>query len=547
LTAGSSGIPYDLSTVLSYDKLSSTHKHFSLAVSAHVEPKFFHQAVKDPLWRDAMQAEISALEQNNTWVLTDLPSDKHTIGCKWVFKIKHRADGSIERYKARLVAKGYTQSEGVDYYETFSPVAKLTTVRCLLAIAAVKGWHLHQLDVNNAFLHGDLDEEVYMSLPPGYSSKGGSQVCLLKKSLYGLKQASRQWFSKFSTALLSHGFIQSRSDYSLFTRSVGSSYIALLVYVDDIVLASNDSSAISNITNLLNAQFKLKDLGILKFFLGLEIARTSLGISVCQRKYALEILEDSGLLASKPVKFPMDPNAKFSRLDGPLLSDPTTYRRLVGRLLYLTITRPDLSYCVQTLSQFMSAPCQSHMNAAYRVLRYLKSNPSQGLFFPSTSDLRLKSFCDSDWAACPDTRRSVTGFCIFLGDSLISWKSKKQHTVSRSSAEAEYRSMASTCCELMWLTSLLQDFQVPHSQAALLFCDSQAALHIAANPVYHERTKHIELDCHLVREQIQKGLVHTLHVSSRNQLADIFTKALCLSSFSALLSKMNLLNIYASS
>jgi transposase InsO family protein len=539
MTVGStSGIPFGLSSFLSYDKLSTNQKSFSLSVSSHFEPRFYHQAVKIPHWCDAMKAEIDALETNHTWQLTSLPPNKKAIGCKWVYKVKLKADGSLERYKARLVAKGYTQSEGLDYYETFSPVAKLTTVRCLLAVAAAKNWHLHQLDVNNAFLHGELDEEVYMELPLGFGTKGGSQVCRLTKSLYGLKQASRQWFSKFSSTLLQLGFIQSKSDYSLFTRLKGSVFIALLVYVDDIVLAGNDSEALSSFTHLLNQKFKLKDLGDLKFFLGLEIARNSSGISLCQRKYALDILEDSGLLACKPSKLPMDPNLRLSQHDGLLLDDPTVYRRLVGRLLYLSLTRPDLVYSIQVLSQFMSQPRQPHLDAAHKVLHYIKSAPS---------DFKLKAFCDADWAACPDTRKSVTGFCLFLGDSLISWKSKKQQTISRSSAEAEYRAMAVACCELMWITSLLSDFQVCLSHSALLFCDSKAALHIAANPVFHERTKHIEIDCHLVRDQVQKGAVRTLHVTSENQLADIFTKPLALTPFNAITSKMNLLNIYEAS
>jgi hypothetical protein len=386
-----------------------------------------------------------------------------------------------------------------------------------------------------------------MKLPPGFISKEKGQVCKLNKSLYGLKQASRQWFSKFSNTLLLHGFVQSKSDYSLFTKSNGSSFIALLVYVDDIVLASNDKQAIDDLIVFLNNQFKLKDLGPLKFFLGLEIARTSKGISLCQRKFALEVLNDAGQLAARPTKFPMEPNAKFSSTDGTLLEDPTSYRRLIGRLLYLTITRPDLTYSVHTLSQFMQAPRQPHLDAAHRILRYIKSAPGQGLFFPASSKCHLKAFCDSDWAGCPDTRRSVTGYCVFLGDSLISWKSKKQHTVSRSSAEAEYRSMAAACCEITWLLGLLRDFHVIHPSAALLFCDSKAALHIAANPVYHERTKHIEIDCHIVREKIQLGLVRTLHVSSVNQLADLFTKALGSVPFHLLLSKMNILNIHCSS
>jgi hypothetical protein len=494
-----------------------------------------------------MQKEISALEENHTWVVTDLPPHKHPIGCKWVYKIKYKADGTIERYKARLVAKGYTQCEGLDYHETFSPVAKMTTVRCLLVIVAAKNWVLHQLDVNNAFLHGDLEEEVYMAMPPGFGTKGESKVCRLTKSLYGLKQASRQWFSKFSMHLISLGFIQSKSDYSLFTRLQGSSYIALLVYVDDVAIASNDPAAVKSFISLLNDKFRLKDLGPLKYFLGLEIARSTKGLSVCQRKYALEVLQDCGLLASKPVPFPMEQNLKLSRDVGELIPDPTVYRRLIGRLLYLTITRPDLSYSVQTLSQFMDKPRQPHLDAVYRVLKYVKSSPGQGLLFPASSNFQLKAFSDSDWAGCPDTRKSITGFCVFLGDSLISWKSKKQQTVSRSSAEVEYRSMAATCCELIWLFSLLTDLHVLHPQAALLFSDGQAALHIAANPVFHERTKHIEIDCHFIREKIQLGLIKTLHVPSQHQLADTFTKPLGNALFHHLLSKMFVLNIHSSS
>jgi hypothetical protein len=246
---------YPLSYFLSYDNLSPSHKHFCLSLSSFVEPKFYHQVVKDVYWREAMQAKISALKANKTWVVTDLPTNKKAIGCKWVYKVKQKSNGSIERYKVRLVAKGYTQCEGLDYHETFSPVAKMTIVRYFLALAAANIWFLHQLDVNNAFLHGELDEKVYMTMPLGFGTKGEKKACRLTKSLYGLKHASRQWFSKFSATLVELGFIQSKDDYSLFTRLKGSSYMALLVYVDDVAIASNDSKAIYDFMVLLNDKF----------------------------------------------------------------------------------------------------------------------------------------------------------------------------------------------------------------------------------------------------------------------------------------------------
>lgn len=256
-----SGTPHSLDNVISYHRLSPSHRVFIANLSIHKEPVSFSQAVRIPEWQAAMRAEVAALQSNGTWSLVPLPPHKRPIGCKWVYKVKLKPDGSVERYKARLVAKGYSQIEGVDYRETFAPVAKLTTVRVLLSLASIQGWHLHQLDVNNAFLHGDLHEEVYMKLPPGFGGKGETRVCKLHKSLYGLKQASRQWFIKLSMALKAAGFHQSWSDYSLFVRAHGSKFTALLVYVDDVILAGNSLDDITATKTFLSNRFKLKDLG----------------------------------------------------------------------------------------------------------------------------------------------------------------------------------------------------------------------------------------------------------------------------------------------
>ncbi|CAL0299700.1 unnamed protein product [Lupinus luteus] len=381
-----------------------------------------------------------------------------------------------------------------------------------------------------------------MHIPPGVTGFKTNHVCHLHKSIYGLKQAGRQWYTKLSSTLLSLGYKQSQHDHSLFTKMHNSTLTVLLIYVDDLILAGTNYAEIQSVKGHLHDLFKIKDLGPLKYFLGLEIARSQQGIFLSQRKYTLDILSDTGFLASKPCVTPMIRTSRLHQADGEPYSDPKLYRRLVGRLLYLTNTRPDISFAVQQLSQFMASPTNTHFKAMTRVLRYLKLSPGQGLFYPSSSSLQFKAFSDSDWGACQDTRKSITGYCVFLGDSLISWRAKKQQTVARSSSEAEYRALAATSCELQWLTYLITSF-LPHITPSLLFCDNASACHIANNNVFHERTKHIEIDCHIVREKLQQKLFHLLPISSKEQYADILTKPLDPQPFHYLLSKLGTLPI----
>jgi hypothetical protein len=536
--------PYPISNYLSHANLSNSHSHFVMSLHSHTEPKTYAEASKHECWNKAMQVELSALEQTGTWQIVDLPDHIKPIGCRWIYKIKYHADGSVERYKARLVAKGYTQIEGLDYFDTYSPVAKMTTIRLVIALASIHNWHLHQLDVNNAFLHGELQEDVYMMLPPGVTSSKPNQVCKLLKSLYGLKQASRKWYEKLTSILLQQNYTQASADHSLFIKKTDSSFTVLLVYVDDIILAGNSLVEFQHIKSILHSTFKIKDLGQLKYFLGLEVAHSKQGISLCQRKYCLDLLSDSNTISSKPVSTPSDASLKLHNDSSPPYEDIPSYRRLVGRLLYLNSTRPDITFITQQLSQFLSKPTQSHHHAALRVLKYLKGCPGKGLFFPRNSSLHLQGFSDADWAGCVDSRCSISGQCFFIGSSLISWRTKKQTTVSRSSSEAEYRALASATCELQWLLYLLKDLHIQCSKLPVLFCDNQSALHIAANPVFHERTKHLEIDCHLVREKLQSGIMKLLPVSSQNQLADFFTKSLLPQPFTLLLSKLGLLDLY---
>ncbi|KAL0283795.1 UNVERIFIED_CONTAM: Retrovirus-related Pol polyprotein from transposon RE1 [Sesamum angustifolium] len=313
-----------------HSTFSTAHLHFVPQLSVLQEPRSYSQAKGRAEWEVAMKEEIQALEKSNTWSLTSLPDGKRAIGSRWVYKLKLNPDGSVSRYKARLVAKGYTQIEGVDYTESFSPVAKNVTVRLFLSIAAAYSWPVHQLDINNAFLHGHLDEEVYMTPPEGYLVQPG-MVCRLHKSLYGLKQASRQWNHEFTQTLGDFGFRQSAHDHCPFIKSTSTGFLGLLVYVDDILIMGPAEALIIEVKNYLNALFTIKDLGYAKYFLGLEIARSSDGMSVTQRKYINDIIIDTGMTDAHSVLTPLPHGVKFSSELGAPLSDPEKYRRLIGR------------------------------------------------------------------------------------------------------------------------------------------------------------------------------------------------------------------------
>ncbi|XP_021802647.1 uncharacterized protein LOC110746719 [Prunus avium] len=399
-----------------------------------------------------MQEEFNALQATGTWSLVPSSPSHNLVGCKWVFRIKKKSDGSIDRYKARLVAKGYHQQAGLDYSETFSPVAKPVTIRILLTLAASHNWFLNQLDVSNAFLHGFLTEDVFMEQPPGFvAPDNSSYVCKLHKSLYGLKQAPRAWYDQLYTSLLSLGFQASQSDTSLFILKVPH-LVLILVYVDDIIITGPSSAACQTIISKLGTQFPIKDLGPLHYFLGLEVHQTDHGIFLSQQKYALELLSRAKMEGAKPCVTPVG-SLKLDHT-GPLLQNPVEYRSLAGALQYLTWTRPDISFAVNQVCQFMHTPRESHMQAVKRILRYLKGTITDGMWFKK-GHLDLVSYSDADWAGCHFDRRSTSGYCVFFGPNLISWSAKKQPTVARSSTEAEYRSLAITAAELTWICKVL--------------------------------------------------------------------------------------------
>lgn len=515
---------------------SSTHPMTTRAQTGNLKPKIlaatlkpepdprtYKQALKHKHWQDAMTVEYNALVKNGTWSLVPCPTNVNVMGCKWIYRTKRKSDGSIERHKARLVAQGFSQQEGKDFFETFSPVVKPTTIRLVLSIALSNQWCLRQLDINNAFLNCELSEVVYMRQPKGFEdSHHPNHVCQLRKALYGLKQAPRAWFTKLKHYLITQGFRTCQSDTSLFVHHSVAATIYILVYVDDLIITGTDSGLINNFIINLNKVFALKDQGELHYFLGLQITRTSSGVQLTQEGYVRDIMESTNMFAAAPITTPADPQHRLVKAGEPF-DDPALYRRTVGSLQYATITRPDITYAVK------------------RILRYLAGTLSHSLHFSPTQATSFLAYSDAGWISDSDDSRSQFGYAIFHGSNLISWTSRKQKVVARSSTEAEYRSLAYTAAELLWLNLLASELHVPITGPLLLLRDNVGAIFLSKNPVISTRSKHIALDFHFIHDQVDSGTLKIGHVSSVDQLADIFTKPLSKDRVSFLRSKLRVL------
>ncbi|WZZ50369.1 hypothetical protein YC2023_050476 [Brassica napus] len=534
--------------VCSFAEFPEEHHVFMISLDESYVPRTYEEAMLDKEWKESVGAEAGAMIKNDTWYESELPKGKRAVSSRWIFTIKYLANGQIDRKKTRLVARGFTQTYGEDYIDTFAPVAKLHTVRIVLSIATNLEWDLWQMDVKNAFLQGELEDEVYMLPPPGLDHlvKPGN-VLRLKKAIYGLKQSPRAWYRKLSTTLNGRGFRKSELDHTLFTLVTPSGIIVILVYVDDLIITGSDKAGIKATKEFLKSVFDIKDLGEMKYFLGIEICRSKEGLFMSQRKYTMDMLKETDVLGGKVAKTPLEEGYKVLREgeveEKQLFKDPKLYRKMVGKLIYLTITRPDICFAVNQVSQHMQAPKVHHWKMVDRILRYLSGTPGQGVWMGCNGSTEVVGYCDANWAGDRVDRRSTTGYCTFIGGNLVTWKSKKQKVISCSSAEAEYRAMLKLTNELVWIKGILKHLEIEQSTPMTMHCDNQAAIHIASNSVFHERTKHIEVDCHKVRQMIILGVIMPCYTRSEDQLADVFTKAARLKTMESILSRLGLIDL----
>jgi hypothetical protein len=379
-----------------------------------------------------------------------------------------------------------------------------------------------------------------MVQPPGFLHPSfPNHVRKLQRAIYGLKQAPRAWFSRLSNKLIQIGFVGSKADTSLFIYRTKTVTIYLLIYVDDIIITASDPAAITELLKLLSVDFAVKELGDLHYFLGVEVNKVAAGLLLSQKRYILDLLKKTKMHEAKPISSPMSSSSSLSAFSGDPMEDPTLYRNTVGSLQYLSLTRPDLGFAINRVCQFMHRPLQPNWQAVKRILQYLKHTLSHGLLISRTSSLQLQAYSDADWAGCLDDRQSTGAYCVFLGSNLMSWSSRKQLTVSRSSTEAEYKAIANTTAELLWIRALLQELGINLHSPPTLWCDNIGATYMSVNPVFHARTKHVEIDFHFVRDRVADKSLEIRFIPSSDQLADVLTKPLVSQCFQQLCFKLN--------
>ncbi|KAD4385880.1 hypothetical protein E3N88_26049 [Mikania micrantha] len=475
------------------------------------EPKNYHTTLKDNGWVEAMQLELLQFKKQQVWELVPLPQGKCAIGTKWVFRNKTDENGQIVKNKARLVVQGFSQEEGIDYDETFAPVARLEAIRLFLAYAALHKLKVFQMDVKSAFLYGTIKEEVYVCQPPGFEdNKHPDWVYKLDKALYGLKQAPRAWYDTLSTFLLKNNFTRGSIDKTLFIQEVGQHKLLVQIYVDDIIFASSDPKLCAEFTELMTKHFEMSAMGELQFFLGLQIKKSTDGIFIHQAKYTKELLKKFDLQNCKQCSNPMSSTTQFDAdLKGKSV-DETLYRCMIGSLMYLTASRPDIMFATCVCARFQAAPKESHLIAVKRIFRYLQGTQSLGIWYSTGHSCKLVAFSDSDYAGCKLTRKSTCGGCQFLGNCLVSWQSKKQTSVATSTAEAEYIAAASCTSQILWLQTQLLDYGIKVSKTPLLM-DSASALCIVKNPKKSSKADVIEkiVEKEISSEKAEKNLLRS--------------------------------------